>query len=323
MAENEHGPKRNPAYEFFARMEIEREGIARAKREILTTESVRETAERQNTPRSVPIIEPLKGTGSCGTWPELESLPTEEKRRWQCRALWHINATAFLLHGYRPNESISPPDHRSLKGTYDDLRIAIRAHELQQNPKGELRQDEVLRWATERHDLYPNFPFAGTMQTAVAEVAKMLALTEENTRLKDDLRDARAEARRLSEQVERWQADALGAADRADTRGRAINLLTDELAQAKAATAFLDPQLAGERYAPKLAAAVKAWRAVVDPNGKHPRTALEDWLTQNAAELELLKADGTPNKGGIEEIAKVANWRMEGGAPKTPTKSAP
>ena len=72
------------------------------------------------------------------------------------------------------------------------------------------------------------------------------------------------------------------------------------------------------RYAPKLAAAVRAWQAVTDPNGRHPKQALLKWLRENAAEFGLSDEEGKPNETGIEEIAKVANWQPGGGAPRTP-----
>ena len=71
------------------------------------------------------------------------------------------------------------------------------------------------------------------------------------------------------------------------------------------------------RYAPKLAAAVKAWLAV-ESESLAPKDALAKWLRQHAAEYELTKKDGKLNEMGIEEIAKVANWQRSGGAPKTP-----
>ena len=80
---------------------------------------------------------------------------------------------------------------------------------------------------------------------------------------------------------------------------------------------YLDP--AHPRYAPKLAAAVKAWLAVEDPKGKHPKQALSKWLREHAAEFGLSDEDGKPNETGIEEAAKVANWQPGGGAPRTPT----
>ena len=52
--------------------------------------------------------------------------------------------------------------------------------------------------------------------------------------------------------------------------------------------------------------------------GKTPKQALLKWLGEHAAEFELAGEDGKPNESGIEEIAKVANWKPEGGAPKTP-----
>lgn len=73
------------------------------------------------------------------------------------------------------------------------------------------------------------------------------------------------------------------------------------------------------RYAPKLAAAVRAWQAVgADMNGKTPKQALAKWLREHATEFGMTDDEGKPNETGIEEAAKVANWQPSGGAPKTP-----
>ena len=79
---------------------------------------------------------------------------------------------------------------------------------------------------------------------------------------------------------------------------------------------YLDPK--NPRYAPKLAAAVRAWQSVVDPGGKHPKQALAKWLREHAADFGMTDDEGKPNETGIEEAAKVANWQPGGGAPKTP-----
>lgn len=83
----------------------------------------------------------------------------------------------------------------------------------------------------------------------------------------------------------------------------------------------------GDFYAPKLAAAIAAWKAVTaDPRllrGKSPKKAIEAWLRENAAHYDLLNKDGSPNATGIEEIAKVANWKPAGGAPATPEPDEP
>ncbi len=73
-------------------------------------------------------------------------------------------------------------------------------------------------------------------------------------------------------------------------------------------------------FSPKLAAAVKVWEYFYhDPANLAPGKVLKKemvkWLTERASELNLLYND-EPNKQGIEEVAKVANWRPEGGAPK-------
>jgi hypothetical protein len=82
---------------------------------------------------------------------------------------------------------------------------------------------------------------------------------------------------------------------------------------------YLNPK--HPRYAPKLAAAVFAWLATDGKSatkGKSPKQALTKWLRENASEFGLTDDDGKPNETGIEEAAKVANWQLTGGAPKTP-----
>lgn len=91
---------------------------------------------------------------------------------------------------------------------------------------------------------------------------------------------------------------------------------------------YLDPN--HPRYAPKLAASIKAWLAMEDENlmrGKTPLTAMEQFLESRYKELGLshdkdndknkTKA-GDINKTAVSEAAKVANWKTDGGAPKTP-----
>lgn len=88
------------------------------------------------------------------------------------------------------------------------------------------------------------------------------------------------------------------------------------LTRTSTAPDYLDPK--HPRYAPKLAAAVQAWMAVTNPNGKHPKQALTKWLREHASEFGLSDDEGKPNETGIEETAKVANWQPQGGASKTP-----
>lgn len=89
---------------------------------------------------------------------------------------------------------------------------------------------------------------------------------------------------------------------------------------------YLDPK--NDFYAPKLSAAVNAWMDVTSDSslleGKTPKQAIDKWLRQNAARFNLADDDGNPNNSAIEEISKIANWKPEGGASKTPTgKSKP
>lgn len=73
------------------------------------------------------------------------------------------------------------------------------------------------------------------------------------------------------------------------------------------------------RYAPKLAATVRAWQAVTDAGKKSPKQALDKWLREHAAEFGLTNEDGKPIENAVEECSKVANWNAKGGATKTPT----
>ena len=72
------------------------------------------------------------------------------------------------------------------------------------------------------------------------------------------------------------------------------------------------------RYAPKLAATVRAWEAVTDPKGKSPKQALAKWLREHAAEFGQSDDDGVPINQAMEECSAVANWQPKGGAGKTP-----
>jgi hypothetical protein len=86
------------------------------------------------------------------------------------------------------------------------------------------------------------------------------------------------------------------------------------------APTYLDPS--HPRYAPKLAAAIRAWEAVDSAallSGKTPKQALMKWLRENATSFHLTDTEGRPVDQSIEEIAKVANWQPLGGAPKTPS----
>ena len=84
--------------------------------------------------------------------------------------------------------------------------------------------------------------------------------------------------------------------------------------------AYLDPK--HPRHSWKLAAAIKVWEAMEDSNlhkGKGKVEAMRVWLKSRYKELRLIH-NGEINNTGITEVAKVANWDKEGGAPTTPTR---
>jgi hypothetical protein len=73
-------------------------------------------------------------------------------------------------------------------------------------------------------------------------------------------------------------------------------------------------------YSPEIAAAIKVWKAIQDPElrkGKTAKAAAIDWLETNYRELGLMH-QGKRSNAAIERIALVVNWETSGGAPKTP-----
>jgi hypothetical protein len=78
---------------------------------------------------------------------------------------------------------------------------------------------------------------------------------------------------------------------------------------------YLNPS--APHYAPKLAAAVRAWQLAPVIHGKSPKECLGKWLREHAAEFGLTKDDGKINETAVNEIAKICNWSAEGGAPKS------
>jgi hypothetical protein len=83
---------------------------------------------------------------------------------------------------------------------------------------------------------------------------------------------------------------------------------------------FLDPN--HPRYSSKLAAATDVRQAMEDDHGlligKSPKIAMKKWLRSRRRKYGLVDAEGKTNELAIEEISKVANWLLKGGAPKTP-----
>lgn len=77
------------------------------------------------------------------------------------------------------------------------------------------------------------------------------------------------------------------------------------------------------RYSSKLAAAVAAWSNTTDEPGRTPKQRLEKWLRENAAKFGLTDEEGKLNATAIEECAKVANWKPQGGAAGTPVVNPP
>ena len=85
---------------------------------------------------------------------------------------------------------------------------------------------------------------------------------------------------------------------------------------------YLNPEY--PYYSRKLAAAIRVWEAVTTDtryrnNGKTAKQNIIRWLYNNAQKFGLVHEDGKLILNAIEnQIAKVANWEYDGGAPTTP-----
>ncbi len=70
-------------------------------------------------------------------------------------------------------------------------------------------------------------------------------------------------------------------------------------------------------YSRKLACAVAAWEALLSlPKSKPTMDAIKKWVSDNGASYDVGK-DGKVPINALEQIAKVVNWNVLGGAPET------
>ena len=87
--------------------------------------------------------------------------------------------------------------------------------------------------------------------------------------------------------------------------------------KAKPAADYLNPD--NIRYAPKLAAAVSAWLALEGIQlPRSPKQSLDKWLREHAAQFGMTDEEGKVIEQAVQDCAKVANWNLGGGAPRTP-----
>ncbi|WP_100638218.1 hypothetical protein [Marinobacter salexigens] len=79
-------------------------------------------------------------------------------------------------------------------------------------------------------------------------------------------------------------------------------------------------ELKHPNFSAEIAAAIRAWEAIQDPElrkGKTAKAAATEWLETNYRELGLMH-NGKRSGSAIERIATIVNWETSGGAPKTP-----
>ena len=123
--------------------------------------------------------------------------------------------------------------------------------------------------------------------------------------------EVEADRDRHQKEVERLQAELLEVADRSDERRREADHLRAQIVTLEAkAPQYLDST--HNHYSPRLAAAVRAWEAVVSSEAINGtvKKALSEWLTQHAGEFRNLSAES------ILQCAYVANWKTTGGRVK-------
>lgn len=77
---------------------------------------------------------------------------------------------------------------------------------------------------------------------------------------------------------------------------------------------FMDPS--HEHFAPELALAVSAWRALASEQRfvRGPKSAIESWIERNP---DAWKGDGELSISAKERISVLVNWKKNGGAPST------
>ncbi|PTS77395.1 hypothetical protein DBR07_09940 [Aeromonas sp. HMWF036] len=103
------------------------------------------------------------------------------------------------------------------------------------------------------------------------------------------------------------------------TLAERVHQLEQKVAEQDRQLAFLNPK--HDRYAPKLAAAASAWHNYIEQPGRTPKQSLLKFLTKNADNFGLVDSEGTPLKD-LQDLAAIANWKPNGGAPKTPSKKS-
>ncbi|MFG0872309.1 hypothetical protein ACF8QD_01155 [Aeromonas media] len=97
-----------------------------------------------------------------------------------------------------------------------------------------------------------------------------------------------------------------------------VQHLEQKVAEQDRQLAFLDP--GHDRYAPKLAAVVSAWLNYNEQPGRTPKQSLLQFLRRNASNYGLVDSEGNPKC--LDDLAAIANWKTNGGAPKTPSKKS-
>ncbi|MNG86316.1 hypothetical protein D3C79_450960 [compost metagenome] len=97
-----------------------------------------------------------------------------------------------------------------------------------------------------------------------------------------------------------------------------VQQLEKKVAEQERQLAFLNPEHG--RYAPKLAAAVSAWHNYSEQPGRTPKQSLLQFLRRNASNYGLVDSEGNPKC--LDDLAAIANWKPNGGAPQTPSKKS-
>jgi len=72
------------------------------------------------------------------------------------------------------------------------------------------------------------------------------------------------------------------------------------------------------RYSPKLACAVSAWREIKHPSkNKSVKQTVDAWVKANGVTFGLQNPDGVVPTAAVGEIAKVVNWKPQGGVARS------
>ena len=257
--------------------------------------------------------------------PKLSSLDL-----WRLAEEVSVVDAAILIAGGDPSEHAFDSDgerakltwqHDGFEAAFAALRGSIKANKLTANLALQARGRQTVSYAD---DYFDEVDFGPEEQKATFD---LLVSRQEDTggygypkslgktRLNFSVEDIKYEANLFIWKEPNWDQSTIE-----------VSVLKDWLSERGVHPDFFFPtgnqnsfaNADNARYSAKLACAVAAWEAISKPGrGKSVKKTLQDWVQSNGVRFGLGE-DGVVSPTAAEEIAKIANWNLKGGANPTP-----